>query len=318
MTQPERDQLHRNSDYTDDEIDVRKLFRDLWSGKWLIGGITLASLVIAAVIALLLPNIYRAEALLAPAQEEGAGGLSSLASQYGGLATLAGIDLGKRPVEKTTLGIEVLKSRKFIAEFVDRHDLLVPLLASKELDSQTGTLIIDTGIYDSERGEWVRSVRPPRKTSPSLQEAHEKFMELMSIREDRDSGFVTISVEHYSPSVAKQWVDWLVADINQTIMKQDVAKAQQTIEYLTQQIAQTSVADLQNIFYRLIEEQTKTVMLANVTSEYLFRTVDPAVAPEEKARPQRALIVLIGGFLGGLIGIFVFLLIRYFRPHDRI
>ena len=99
----------------DDEIDLRELFRTLWAGKWLIGGISFSALVIAVVVALLLPNIYRAEALLAPNQNEGAGGLSALAAQYGGLATLAGINLPEGSADKTALGLEIIKSRKFIS-----------------------------------------------------------------------------------------------------------------------------------------------------------------------------------------------------------
>ena len=64
----------------DDEIDFRELFRVLWAGKWLIGGITFAASVIAVIVALMLPNIYRAEALLAPNNQDGAGGLSALAA----------------------------------------------------------------------------------------------------------------------------------------------------------------------------------------------------------------------------------------------
>ena len=105
--------------------------------------------------------------------------------------------------------------------------------------------------------------------------------------------------------VAKQWVDWLVDDINSTIMQQDVATAEQAIEYLNKQINSTSLAELQNVFFRLIEEQTKTVMLAKVSPEYMFRTLDPTVAPELKAKPKRALIAVLGMILGGMVGIIV-------------
>ena len=120
----------------------------LWAGKWLIGGITFAATVIAVIVALMLPNIYRAEALLAPNDQERAGGLSALAAQYGGLASLAGINLGSGQADKTALGLEILKSRKFISEFIERHDILVPLMAAKGWDEATGELIIDADEYD--------------------------------------------------------------------------------------------------------------------------------------------------------------------------
>lgn len=306
---PDHDQTKQMARADNGEIELQELIRTLWAGKWLIGGITFAGTVISVIVVLMLPNVYRAEALLTPNDNEGTGGLSALAAQYGGLASLAGINLAGGSSDKTALGLEVLKSRKFIGDFIDRHELLVPLMAAKGWSPGTGELRIDADIYDVATGTWVRDVGPPKSVTPSLLEAYEEFRdEVLDVRQDKHTGFVTLSVEHYSPAVAKQWVDWLVADLNATVMRQDVAEAEQAIEYLNKQIEATSLADLQNVFFRLIEEQTKTVMLANVSDEYLLKTVDPAVAPEEKAKPMRALIVLVGAILSGFLALLVVLL----------
>ena len=119
MTKPEKRQ---QSALIDDDIDLRELFRVLWTSKWLIGGFTFATAVIAVTVTLMLPNIYRAEALLAPNDPNATGGLSALAAQYGGLASLTGINLRSRATDKTALSLEILKSRKFISEFIERHD----------------------------------------------------------------------------------------------------------------------------------------------------------------------------------------------------
>jgi uncharacterized protein involved in exopolysaccharide biosynthesis len=301
----------------DDEIDLGEVFRVLWAGKWLIGGITFASAVIAIIVALIMPDIYRAEALLAPNDQEKAGGLSALASQYGGLASLAGISLPAGSTDKTALGLEVLKSRKFIAEFIERHDILVPLMAADDWDAKSGELKIDPDLYDTAVEKWVRNVSPPQKTIPSAQEAYEVFTDALSFRQNKESGLITVSIEHYSPTIAKQWVDWLVDDLNTTIMQQDVREAEQAIEYLNLQIENTSLTELQNVFFRMIEEQTKTVMLAKVSNEYLFKTLDPAIAPELKAKPKRSLIVILATILGGVLGI-VIQQIRSSISSDRI
>jgi uncharacterized protein involved in exopolysaccharide biosynthesis len=60
--------------------------------------------------------------------------------------------------------------------------------------------------------------------------------------------------------------------------------------------------------YNLIENQTKSLMLANARDEYAFVVVDPAVPPEKRVRPQRALIVAVGlllGFALSLVVVFV-------------
>ncbi len=294
----------------DDEIDLRELFGVIWAGKWLIISITAAASVMAVIVALMLPNIYRAEALLTPNNQEG-GGLQSLAAQYGGLASLAGINLNSGAPDKTALGLEILKSRKFVSEFIERRDILVPLMAAKGWNVGTGELVFDADAYDEASGKWVRDISPAKKIIPSFQEAHKAFLNILSVTQDQKSGLVTIAVDHYSPIIAKQWVDWLIVDLNSTIMLQDVTEAEQAIEYLNEQIESTSLAAPQNVFFKLIEEQTKTVMLAKVSPEYMLKTLDPAVIPEMKSRPSRALICVLGTLLGGMLSVLMVLIRHY-------
>lgn len=284
-----------------DEVDMREIVQILWIRKWLIASVTIASIAVATAIALYLPNIYQAETLLAPNQREEWDGLSGLAAQYGGLASLAGIDLKQAKNDKTALALEVLKSKKFVSEFIGRRDLLVPLLAAKRWNSKSGELIIDSDEFDTETGKWVRKVRPPRQVIPTSQEAYREFMKLLYVNQDRRSGFVSVAISHYSPEIAKQWTEWLIEDLNSTMMHQDVAEAEIAIAYLKEQITNTSLAGLQTVFFGLIEEQTKTIMLAKVSPEYIFKMIDPPIAPERKAEPNRIFIVAIG-LLAGLFG----------------
>ena len=142
-------------------------------------------------------------------------------------------------------------------------------------------------------------------------EAHEEFMEILRISEDKKTGFVTISLDHKSPVIAAKWVSWLIADVNAAVRTQDVNEASKSIEYLKQQVANTALADLQAMFFELIQSQTETVMLAEARPEYVFKTIDPAVIPEEKSKPSRALICVSGTLLGGLLGLGL-VLIRYY------
>ena len=83
----------------------------------------------------------------------------------------------------------------------------------------------------------------------------------------------------------------------------DQNDAIRNITYLKSQLEKTPVADMQKVFYQLIEDQTKTLMLAEVNQEYVFKTLDPAVVAEEKLKPKRALIVVLGTLLGTLFGV---------------
>ena len=287
---------NQSPDY-EDEIDLRELIKILWQGKFWIIGTTFIAAVISVASALSLPNIYRAEALLAT--DEGG---TSLAGQYGGLASLAGISLPDDETTEKAIGIAKLQSRKFMADFMERHNIIPDLMAVSAYNVNTGELSYNPTIYDPETRIWTRDVNPPLQKKPSSQEAFLIMTEILAVNEDGETGFVTVSIEHISPLIAYEWVTWLVDDLNRDMMLEATAEAQQSIDYLTDQLEKTRVVALEEVFYSLIEEQMQTLMLANSRAEYLFKTIDPAIAPERKSRPWRTLICVLGTLLGGMLG----------------
>ncbi len=296
----------------DDEIDLRELFTAIWQGKWIIIAITTLFAVASVFYAISQPNIYQSEALLAPAEQEQQGGLGALAGQFGGLASLAGVNLGSGGgVDKTQMALEVLKSRQFTSEFIQKHNILPDLMAAKAWNRETSTVIYDEELYIADQNKWIREVELPFKPEPSMQEAYKEFSKIVSANKDKETGMVKIAIEHVSPYVAQQWVNWLIQDINQTMKQRDVFEAIKSTDFLTQQLEQTKIADIRAILYKLVEEQTKTIMFAKVRDEYVFKTIDAAIVPEEKSGPKRALICVLGVFLGGMLSVML-VLVRYF------
>ncbi len=291
----------------EDEIDLRELFAALWCGKWWIVAITVVGAVIAVMVAISQPNIYRSEALLAPSTEPQGGGLGAMAAQFGGLASLAGVNLSGGGSDKTAIAVEIGKSRHFLSHFIRQHQLEVPLMAVAKADKATGELVIDEDVYDVASRKWVREVPLGKSVEPTDWELVKAFRGIASISHDTKSGLVTVAVEYYSPESAKQWVDWLVVDLNEAMKLRDQTDATRNIAYLKAQLEKTPVADMQKVFYQLIEDQTKTLMLTEVNQEYVFKTLDPAVVAEEKAKPKRALIVVLGTLLGGMLGVMIVL-----------
>ena len=313
---PNKDPFLQNP-YPDDEIDLKELFMVLWGGRWLISAVTGLAVAISVAVALSLPNIYTASALLAPA-ESGGGGLSGLMKQYGGLASLAGVSLpGGEEGSRAQLGMQLMRSRAFIGDFVERRDILPELMAVESWDAGSGDIIFDPESYDAASKTWLRDVDGPRLAKPSAQEAHKAFVEVLGVSEDKQTGYITVSIDHQSPVIAAQWVNWLVEDVNAAVKAQDVTEAKKSIEYLKQQIANTSLADLQAMFFELIQSQTETVMLTEVRPEYVFKTIDPAVVPEEKSKPSRSLICVLGTLLGGMLGVVIVLIRHYARSEPE-
>ncbi|WP_032094877.1 MULTISPECIES: Wzz/FepE/Etk N-terminal domain-containing protein [unclassified Alteromonas] len=276
------------------DIDITELFMSVWRGKWLV----IVASVIAGFVGMLyslgLPNEYKSEVLLAPAEDANGGGLSALAGQLGGLASLAGVNLSEGKSDKITIALELLRSKAFIGEFVQSENLKPEIIAVQGWNSGSNKLSFDSDIYDKDAERWVRKVNFPYLPEPSTQEVHKKFVEeLLSISKDKETGFVRVSITHYSPYVAHQIVKDLIEALNAKMRQLDILEAERSIEYLTSTLEETNVADMQQVFYQLIEKQQQTKMLANVRDEYVFKVIDPAVVPEKKSGPKRALICLL-------------------------
>ena len=296
----------------DDEIDLLELVQGLWNDRWRISAIAGFAAFISVVVALWLPNVYQATTLLKPQDAERSVG--GLARQYGGLASLAGISLPSGDGQsKTQLALEVLKSKAFAYEFAVRHDLLPELFAAESWDWATETLSLNAEVYDSVRKEWVREPEPPFTKAPTAEEVHTAWKETVSVSENTENGFVTLSIKHRSPIHAKKWLDLLIIDINEALRAQDLAESERAVKYLEEQLKQSNVAEIRELLAGLLRSHMESRMMATVEPNYVFSVIDPPTVPEVKFGPKRALICVLGTAVGCVLGILISLLRQALR-----
>ena len=306
-----------NSIQYENQIELRELFEALWRSKFLI--LTVVSLFTAfgVIYALSIPNVYKSSALLSPTFDESASP-SGLASQLGGLASIAGINLSANEVSKTQIALHTLKGKSFLFYFINKYSLKPTLLASIGWDSMQDELLFDEKQFDVANNKWVREVSYPKTLIPSDLEAYNSFVtNNLRVNQDKETGLITITTSHFSPTVAKSIVDNLVLEINSVIKKDEISEANKSIIYLSNEIQKTNVVELKKLFYQLIEQQTQRVMLANVRDDFAFKVIDHAIEPEDKYKPKRAIIVAVFSFLGGFIAI-LFAILRYFKVKREI
>ena len=313
----ESEQLHPTQrPYHEDEIDLRELFSILWKGKWIIIAVTFVFAIASVAYALYLPNEYKATAVVQPNESGGGGKLAALAGQFGGLASLAGINLDAGESSDAVIAMEIIKSWGFAEEFITKHDLSAPLFASKKWDMANDKLVYDEAIYNTNKQRWVREPPKGKTIEPTSWELYEKYRERVTLVQDKETGLISISVTFYSPRVAKQWVDWLVQDINRYMKDNALKEADESIEYLEKQIEQTSIAEIRTVF-GLIQEQHKTRMFTQVSDEYVYKVISKAKVPEEREKPNRVLICIIGTLIGGFLSLFIVICIAYFKSKPQ-
>ena len=306
----------QNNPQYDDVIDLRELISVLLDGRKKIIAITLIFAITSVIYSLSLPNQYKAEVLLAPAQSS-SGGLSGALGELGGLASLAGVNMDNAESDESLIAQEIMKSWGFIEGFIQANELSVEVIAAEGWTKGSNKLKIDNDLYDLENEQWLiededtNEFRPP--TSWELFEA---FSERLAVSEDKKSGLVSVSFEYYSPLIAKQWLDMYVKAINSHMQQRQVVKVDNNINYLEDQIERTSLAEMREVFFTLIEEQTKNKMIAAASPEYALVVVGPSMVPEIKSQPQRAYICILGTLLGGILSVLIVFITHYVSKSD--
>jgi len=305
----------QNDTRYDDEIDLIELFGVLWAGIKKIIAVTAMFAFLSVMYALSVPNQYKATAILAPAQSDSSG-LSGALGQLGGLASLAGVNISKGESSEGQIAQEIMQSWSFIEGFILDNDIAVELYAVEGWDKRSNELKINDDIYDIDNEQWQIETETGLKGPPTSWGLFQAFSGRLSVSEDKDSGLVSVSIEYYSPLIAKQWLDRYVEAINSHMQQRQMVKVTNNINYLQSQIEKTSITEMREVFYAIIEEQMKNKMLAEASPDYAFVAVSPSMVPEKKSQPQRALICIVGTLLGGIFSVLLVLVMHYARKPE--
>jgi uncharacterized protein involved in exopolysaccharide biosynthesis len=271
----------------------------LWRGRWLILGFIVGFGCLSVASALLATEWYEAEVVLTPASTKNTQGLANvLGSLAGGLGVgLADVTVGS---PNTAEPIGVLKSREFARQFIEEQGLLHVLLADK---------------WDAKAGHWKQT--NPKK-QPDMRDAVRYFdKHVLSVREDKRTGLVTVDIEWKSADAAASWANIIVDRLNEQMRARALAEAQAHVDYLRNELAQTNVVAVQQAISKLLETEMQKVMVARGNKQFAFRVVDPAAVPKWRSSPRRTVEVALGVLAGGLAGLFAVLVRESLRGVSR-
>jgi uncharacterized protein involved in exopolysaccharide biosynthesis len=266
--------------------DLIDLVLFLWAKKWIIVGCALVFGAAAAGWALLMKPVYRAEVVVLPTDSD-RGGLGGIASQLGGLASLAGVDVSGAGSKEEIVAF--LRSRAIAEEFIRSQDLL-PVLFAKG--------------WDPAQKKWT-------KKEPTLGDGYILYnQQIRAVAEDRRTGLITVRIEWTDRERVAEWANGLVVLANARMRERAIRESTQRLDFLNKALNDATSVELRDAIYKLTEAEVKSRMMASVEHEFALRVVDPAVTPDsdKRVRPWRSLMVLIGLVAGGIVGIFIVLL----------
>ena len=297
------------------EIDLFKIFNILLEGKWIILSVTACVSIFGVYYSLLLPNVYESKALLVTV--ESSRGVTGSLQKYSSLASIAGVSLPSSASENnSTKAIKKIKSLSFFEDNIMPKIFLPDLMAFESWDHTTNKVIYKENIYNND--SWVRSYNYPNKQIPSAQESFRTFQEKhINISQDKITGFITLTVKHQSPFLAKEWAELIITEVNNFYREKDKSGSQKAINFLNEQIAMTNLSEIKQVIAELMQQETQKLTLIEVSQAYVFDYIDPPAVMEKKSEPSRSLICIIFSILGGLLSIAIVLIRHYiFSKHD--
>ena len=274
-----------NSDQGMNLIDMGFI---VWRNKWIVI-VTIAFCVGLAVIYVLRAQPwYRAEVLVKLAESKQAQGLlGQLGGGVGGLASLAGLDVG---ANKSAEPIAVLKSRELAGAFIESQNLLPVFFADK---------------WDAAGKHWKSS---DLKEQPDIRDGIRYFEQtVLKVQEDRKTGLITVAVEWTDAKIAATWANLLVERVNDRMRQRALVEGDSSMRYLKQELADTNIVPLQQSIGRVIETQLQQLILAKSNDEYAFKVIDHAQIPKWRDHPHSVVIVAAAFLAGGAVSFIFFI-----------
>lgn len=263
------------------DLSVGGLISLILERRWRLVGVTVPFTILAIIYAVLATPIYRSNILLAPAEEMSI--QSSLLSQLGGLASVAGVSVGG---DSSAEPLAVLTSRGFTHSFIEDFNLL-PVFFSDDWDEASASWNI--------RNE---------KDIPDLRDGFKFFDEnVRTVSEDRRTGMVTVTIEWKDAEVAAAWANVLIDRLNRFMREKAIAEAEENIEFLKNEMNATNVAALEQSIASLLERELQKKMLAKGNEEFVYRVIDKAEPGRKPVKPRVVLIVFIATVFGGFVGL---------------
>lgn len=128
---------------------------------------------------------------------------------------------------------------------------------------------------------------------------------ILSVREDLKGGLVIVRVEWTDRRLCAEWASALVDMANDEMRRRTIEESTAALAVLQREYETAESVSLRTAISNVIETHMRARTLAEVRKQFAFRVVDPPVVPDldKRIKPTRTLIVIVGGFLGGLLAV---------------
>lgn len=324
----------------------------LYRAKWLILSVTFIFALVGVGTAVTTPNVYQATTVVTLVRRDSGGEVRRLARSTG-LLGLGGVLTDALGVNASNNSrhelLAIFKSRDFLTRFAKSRRRVQALRKPSDFDPDASdrdeirdipplqqaftTLKRAHGQFRGRLSikveELMRKLykppgfdRDPRQRNiPGSTNGHKRFRRIIAIERKPRQGLFYVNVRWKDPVVAAEWANALIVEFNSFLRETAVAQSRKRIAYLNRELDETHVIPLRQAIYRLIEVETRAIMIAETRTDYAFKVIDPAMPPnfDDPIRPKRGLLIRTTTLTGFIIAVFAAILrdfVRMLREQD--
>ncbi|MGB5196556.1 MAG: Wzz/FepE/Etk N-terminal domain-containing protein [Candidatus Deferrimicrobium sp.] len=281
-------------DYGEDEIDLGIYFAILRKIWWKVALLSLAVGVVTLVVMFLLPNFYKATAVITPSVDEkkqipALGALASFGVTIGGPSSIEDLE-------------SLFKSNDLTVRIFRKYNLW-PIVLADKFDPTTGKVIPawTDRLFGNEKGP-----RPPGDW-----DAIRSAKDHLKVSLNKRSGTVSVSFESPSAEGSANIVKYFLEEGKNRLQEEALDRAIRNKKFIQEQIGKTVDALNRDRLYSLLGQEVEREMMARNREQFGFRVIDSPRIPDRKSKPGRWL----GALMATLISGFAFSI--YFFARDR-
>ena len=288
-----------------DEINLKELFRTLWLGKLMIFITCGVALVAGSIYLHGAERSYSVQAIYKPvAEDKQAPNLGGL----GGLASLAGISMPSSSGSDFKAFQALLVSQEVSDILMEDSDLIRYLFESEwNADSKTFRKPTQSqlGVLKNNFKKILTGSETLGYTHPDSRRLSNMLKKIVSVSEDPNTGYLTISAETSNPQLRINVIQKIATITDDLLKRRYVSNAEETLAFYQDRIALARSREQREALAKLMAQEEQRLMLASRGKNFV---VEPLMRPTASLYPTSpkpffilSLCIGLGGFLGSVL-----------------
>jgi hypothetical protein len=275
-----------------DELDLIGLWKLLVKYKQIIFVTTAITTLSAIYYLTTLPTLYIVESLLVSSSDESSSSSNTLNSKLLDCGLGSGVGL---EAEKSLIR---LKTYDFLTGYFKKENLKPMLFPDR---------------WDKQKEQWISNKEPSDRESV---EFFKGMIEANSTKSKAKLTSIVLKWENPSePEKMAEIIQRLIDYVNFSAQERAISKAKRSILFLEKEIESTNFVYSKKVLYRLIEQETQKIMMANINDEFIFHVIQPALKPL-KPEDKPVFFYMFLGIISGIIsGILIIIMIKNFKEN---